>query len=912
MTGKHKGENTSDTEGSPIIRIAHYHYVHILNLNTNITRLLLGPRTYVCLQDEKVVLGPEKMICLPPMKYCVISNPVVKSEAGEPILDNSGQVKLKKGDVEFRFSQDPFPLYPGEALKGDIEDLPVVAPNRALRLEAVTDFTDSNGTKRVAGEQWMFEGPATYYPRKEVKIVRPEVGQKIEPNTALCMRAVKNCVDRSGKPRVYGEQWLVQTPGVYLPGAYEEVVERRKAYNLTEKVALHVKALTAHTDEFGKSHKYGDEWLITSEDTDSHICSVNEEVVGLVEIIVLTVHQYCVVLDPVDEKGVPQLGQKKLIRGEKSFFLKPGETLRAGVEDSYILQDDEGLVLRALERFADDSDLGSSDTESDEGEPPARKRKIFRHPGETWMVRGPMEYVPPIQVEVVCRRTLIPLDLNEGIYVRNQKTGEVRAVIGEAYMLNQDEELWEKKLPPEVVQLLAKNKDPSADRGAYAQKTTSSASEDIDLTRVVTYQIPHNAAVQIYDYKEKKARVEFGPTLVMLGPNEQFTRLSLSGGKPKRPNVIKSLCLLLGPDFCTDVVVVETADHARLSLQLSYNWHFKVPDPCSQADAAKLFSIPDFVGDLCKAVASRVRGIVAGVRFDDFHKNSARIIRTSVFGIDAAGKVRDEFVFTQNNLHITSIDVQSVEPVDQRTRDSLQKSVQLAIEITTNSQEAAARQEAERTEQEARGRLERQRIQDEAAAEEARRSLMETRVQLAALESTGQAKAEAQSRAEAARIEGEASVEQAKLSAIAMSIETDAELERLRKAREAELTYMSNKLALESKYKKEALQNEVSRFASMIQALGQETLKSIATASSEQNLRMLSALGLQSTLITDGTTPVNLIATAHGLIGKLVEGQGKSEKLEKKIASPVLPAIPHGSVAKPSIPATGDEEYVEA
>lgn len=72
-------------------------------------------------------------------------------------------------------------------------------------------------------------------------------------------------------------------------------------------------------------------------------------------------------------------------------------------------------------------------------------------------------------------------------------------------------------------------------------------------------------------------------------------------------------------------------------------------------------------------------------------KHSARIIRSSVFGIDDNKKVRDKFVFPQNNLVITSIDVQSVEPVDQRTRDSLQKSVQLAIEITTNSQEATAR-----------------------------------------------------------------------------------------------------------------------------------------------------------------------------------------------------------------------------
>ena len=72
-------------------------------------------------------------------------------------------------------------------------------------------------------------------------------------------------------------------------------------------------------------------------------------------------------------------------------------------------------------------------------------------------------------------------------------------------------------------------------------------------------------------------------------------------------------------------------------------------------------------------------------------QNSAKIIRASVFGIDERGKVKGRFAFPANNLVITSIDIQSVEPVDQRTRDALQKSVQLAIEITTNSQEATAR-----------------------------------------------------------------------------------------------------------------------------------------------------------------------------------------------------------------------------
>lgn len=62
-----------------------------------------------------------------------------------------------------------------------------------------------------------------------------------------------------------------------------------------------------------------------------------------------------------------------------------------------------------------------------------------------------------------------------------------------------------------------------------------------------------------------------------------------------------------------------------------------------------------------------------------------------MFGKNAAGEVCEKYIFSQNNLVVTSVDIQSVEPVDQRTRDALMKSVQLAIEITSNSQEAAAR-----------------------------------------------------------------------------------------------------------------------------------------------------------------------------------------------------------------------------
>ena len=191
-----------------------------------------------------------------------------------------------------------------------------------------------------------------------------------------------------------------------------------------------------------------------------------------------------------------------------------------------------------------------------------------------------------------------------------------------------------------------------------------------------------------------------------------------------------------------------------------------------------------------------------------------------------------------------------MEPVDQRTRDSLQKSVQLAIEITTNSQEAAAKHEAERLEQEARGKLERQKIVDEAEAEKARRALLELQALSAAVESTGQAKAEAQSRAEAQKIEGEAAVEAARLKAAAAKIEADSELERLTLARNAELNYTKEMNVVEIKKNLDVVDIETNKFKNMVDAIGAQTLKDMATAGPELQLKMLKALGLQSTLIT--------------------------------------------------------------
>jgi len=268
--------------------------------------------------------------------------------------------------------------------------------------------------------------------------------------------------------------------------------------------------------------------------------------------------------------------------------------------------------------------------------------------------------------------------------------------------------------------------------------------------------------------------------------------------------------------------------------------------------------VPDFIGDVCKAIASRVRGSVAQQTFDNFHKHSADLIRQAVFGTEADGKVKNQLYFSANRLLVTNIDIQSVEPVDSRTRDALQKSVQLAIEITTKSLEAAARHEAERSEQEARGRLERQKIEDEAEAEKSRRELLQLQAQCAAVESTGQATAEAKARSEAARIEGEAAVKQAELKAHAQTIKSQASLELLKQQQEAEIGQQRTRTEQELWRAKELGEIESGKFSAIVNAIGTQTLKRIAQAGPETQQRLLKALGVKQLLITDGATPLNL------------------------------------------------------
>lgn len=60
---------------------------------------------------------------------------------------------------------------------------------------------------------------------------------------------------------------------------FEEILDIRKAYVLTDKKSIHLKAIKDMVDHYKIKRKAGEEWLIGIKNAETHILDVNEEFV---------------------------------------------------------------------------------------------------------------------------------------------------------------------------------------------------------------------------------------------------------------------------------------------------------------------------------------------------------------------------------------------------------------------------------------------------------------------------------------------------------------------------------------------------------------------------------------------------------------------------------------------------------
>lgn len=918
-----------------VYRLLPGQYVHVEDSNTCEVLTLLGPLSFT-LFDHYRVLHPQPQPCIvvPSDYYVAIHNPVRRSGADgvaattashESPLDSMvhascpcgyrlvstdptllkcpSEATCHVGLTEYRFTQSPFPLFPGEVAE-DPQPIPLLDARTAFLLEVVqpysyTDAASGQTSQREVGEKYLFKGPGRYRPRVEERVVTAVGALVVKSNEVVFLSARQSHADETGTTRVAGEVWSVRAEGIYFPHPLATVVSVETETVLSPDVALLVQAKTNHFDAlFQKERKLGDTWLVTENETSIFVPSKEVNKVKTVDRIALGPRQYCLVRHPYHD-GENRWGAVEMRQGVSSFFPHPGEEIMGRpVRNAFVLSECEALLVEARNTFTDEDG-------------------VTRAVATRWLVRGPRCYIPPLSVRVLEQRCPLPLDVNSGVYVRNISTGAIRSVYGKPFLLSEDEALWEKPVSTTVRTLigasrLSVRKDsvvdspcrPNAralgrwgdtDSGNGADTTDSNCSEDetdgsasaedddyddkvrnahlsaADLAKysVVSAKVDQNMLVRVYDVSTGTIRVEAGPTVVVLGPHEQFMPLYLSGGRPKRPNQILSLGLFLGPDYMADVIEVETLDHARLSLHLAYNWEFDTNDKAHIKQVA--FTLPDFVGEACKTLASRVRAAIAGVTFELFHCLSSSVIRQAIFSSAADGSEEvqgDSLYFRVNGLRITNVDVQSVEPVDVKTRLALTKSEQLAVEIITKAQESEATHRATLLEQEAKGTLELQEMNDKAMAEVDRMELLMVMVHNAAIEQTSASMAQAVAEKEARLVEAQAELDATPKRCASHDAGADAELAVLRKRMELELSHrkVMNDLAVQ---RSTALGSvEAKKYEQIMSALGKETVVALAQAGPELQAKLLGALGLQGFLVTDGSSPVNLFNLSENLAAR--------------------------------------------
>ncbi|EPY37098.1 major vault protein [Strigomonas culicis] len=610
-----------------------------------------------------------------------------------------------------------------------------------------------------------------------------------------------------------GELYLYTTPGLFFPEPQEELVRRVEPYVSDALGSCVVRVHRAFVDPrafaLGVRRQVNDEYLLTHDLCPSFLLHPYE-----------TIHDdsmYVKYISPEHFQVIErETGGRDVLSDTFYFRACSDVVLRHGYHKKYLLSTGQSVLAQALCDFVDE-------TATDE-----HGHDVHRSSGDQWLIKGPGSVMPTKHYTIVhdartgrCVRDAILLGECEGIYVRDKLTGVVRLVGGPAsYMLQASEALWAKPVPPLVRALLLKQTqnhtvnvanravartrgdngleqqttlhyntncddtdDPdttvtSEDSESYTSEMPSSPCRPLDVeeeSKAIVFHIPYRSVTQLYNYKSQTKRLIFGPARVILEPHEEFTIISLSGSPwdpaqptkclPKEPHRISALYLFLGPANMADVVHVETRDHAQLALQLGYDWFFDVPYGAT-GEAQKCFTVNDFVGDACSFIASSIRAAVALLPFEEFHRSSAKTLRDAVFGVDpATGLARSELRFPENRLVITSVDIQEMEVLDARTRQGLQKSVKMAIEITTYAQEADAQQVASAREQEASGRLGRQRMTDQVANEELRRVLLEAENRGLVYAHVGKSSAMGQAAARALQIEGEATTQAAAMRA---------------------------------------------------------------------------------------------------------------------------------------------------
>lgn len=403
----------------------------------------------------------------------------------------------------------------------------------------------------------------------------------------------------------------------------------------------------------------------------------HEDVINTWEKVKLLDGQFAVVLNPWrsrkdqqdHEVGEIHHGEREIRLGPSIFSLHPGEQLEGtgnGVQKQPVLTDSDALLLK-FEKEA----------------PNPLKPEENLPAGTRLLLKGPCQYVPHRDIIVLETRQKYSVPQSEGLYVQNNETGEVRLVKGPAeFFLEHHESLWAKLPTNEELIALGYRDQESKENDGRRVLSAAPRPRKINADAVII-DLEDNEVVCLTS--DHGSRVEFGPKMIFLEPDERPNILYLSGGVPLKPNVLRIAKLSLGPDFIRDQLHVRTRDNTRLRLDVTFRWRFVISDP-----PQRLFALKDFVGFSAQVLSSEIREEAAKHDFEEFHARAAELVKLAVFSGNASR------VFPENGLEILGVDVENVLPIDDQIAKTLDEAGRIKIAVIAKRTREAAEIESER------------------------------------------------------------------------------------------------------------------------------------------------------------------------------------------------------------------------
>ena len=198
----------------------------------------------------------------------------------------------------------------------------------------------------------------------------------------------------------------------------------------------------------------------------------------------------------------------------------------------------------------------------------------------------------------------------------------------------------------------------------------------------------------------------------------------------------------------------------------------------------------------------------------------------------------------------------------------MKKSVNQAIEITTEANKARAQHETRKNEQYSKGSLELQKVRDLIESEKEQIKVVQLKAKNWEVQLTGKAVGEAIADAKSKKIYYESLLQKTELEEEAKKIEVETDLGLTKEKNYAEIAYQRELDELEVKKAQELAKIETEKFKQVIEAIGKDTIVSMAKAGPELQARLLKGLGLKGFMMMNSKNPINLFSSANGFIPK--------------------------------------------